>query len=94
MVLWAAERELLDLLALGEGERGWAPTPVAGYNDSNPSALKLWITSRTRSSLVKVTLAIWGTGILWAASRTICARRQVTTEPLLRRTIRSNRLPS
>ena len=30
----------------------------------------------------------------WADSNTICARRQVTTEPLPRRTIRSSRLPS
>jgi hypothetical protein len=43
---------------------------------------------------VKVTRAIWPTGIAWAASRTICARRQVTTDPELRRTIHSSRLPS
>jgi hypothetical protein len=43
---------------------------------------------------VKVTLAIWPTGMAWAASRTICARRQVTTEPLLWPTIRSSRFPS
>jgi hypothetical protein len=30
----------------------------------------------------------------WADSNTICARRQVTTEPVPRRTIRSSRLPS
>jgi hypothetical protein len=43
---------------------------------------------------VNVTWAILGAGIRWAASKTIWARRQVTTEPLLRRTIRSSRLPS
>ena len=56
--------------------------------------MKLWITARTRSSLVKVTLAMAGTSIRCANSSTIWARRQVTTDPELRRTIRSNRLPS
>jgi hypothetical protein len=94
MVLWTRQRDLLDLPALGQGEGGGPATAVAGYSESNPSRLKLWSTSRTRSSLVNVTWAILGAGIRWAASRTICARRQVTTEPLLRRTIRSSRLPS
>jgi len=40
----------------------------------NPLALKLRITSRTRSSLVKVTLAMAGTSMLWADSSTIRAR--------------------
>jgi hypothetical protein len=43
---------------------------------------------------VKVTLAIWLTSMPWALSSTIWARRQVTTDPELRRTIRSSRLPS
>jgi hypothetical protein len=30
----------------------------------------------------------------WALSNTICARRQVTTDPLPRRTIRGRRMPS
>jgi hypothetical protein len=30
----------------------------------------------------------------WADSKTICARRQVTTDPLPRRTMRSSWLPS
>jgi len=42
----------------------------------------------------KVTSAMRGTGILRADSRAICARRQVTTEPELRRRIRNSRLPS
>ncbi|MCX5562356.1 hypothetical protein OG219_40930 [Streptomyces sp. NBC_00038] len=41
---------------------------------------KLWITSRTRSALLKVTSAIFATGMPWADSRTIRARRQVTTD--------------
>lgn len=40
----------------------------------------LWIMSRTRSALVNVASAIFTTGLLCAASRTIRARRQVTTE--------------
>ena len=30
----------------------------------------------------------------WAESSTICARRQVTTDPESRRTVRNSRLPS
>jgi hypothetical protein len=63
-------------------------------SELNPSALKLWITLRTRSSLVKATFAIPATSMRWAKSSTICARRQVTTDPLPRRTIRSKRRPS
>jgi hypothetical protein len=73
---------------------GGRPPRYRGYNDSNPSALKLWITSRTRSWLVNVTRAICGTSIAWAESSTICARRHVTTEPVPRRRIRNSRLPS
>jgi len=43
---------------------------------------------------VKVTWAIWATSMPWALSSTICARRQVTTDPVDRRTMRSSRLPS
>src|SRR6266536_1368859 len=72
---------------------GWLPLYL-GYSELNPSALKLRITSRTRSSLVNATLAIAATSMPWADSRTICARRQVTTEPVPRRTIRTSRRPS
>jgi hypothetical protein len=34
------------------------------------------------------------TGIPWALSKTICARRHVTTDPVERRRIRSSRWPS
>ena len=44
-------------------------------------------TSRTRSGLAKVTFAIAGTSMPWADSRTICARRHLTTDPEDRRTI-------
>src|ERR1700722_20350218 len=73
---------------------GGRPPAYFGYNDSNPSSLKLWITSRTRSELVNATLAIRATSIPCADSNTICARRHVTTDPELRRTIRNSRLPS
>ena len=73
---------------------GGRPPLYLGYNELNPSVLKLRITSRTRSSLVKAILAIAATSMPCAESRTICARRQVTTEPLSRRTIRTSRLPS
>jgi hypothetical protein len=54
----------------------------------------LWITSRTVSGSVKTTSLILAGLIRWAESKTIWARRQVTTEPESRRTIRSSRLPS
>jgi hypothetical protein len=56
--------------------------------------LKFRITSRTRSSLVKATFAMAGTSMPWADSSIMCARRQVTTDPLPRRMIRTNRRPS
>ncbi len=64
------------------------------YSEPNPPALKLRITSRTRSSLVKATFAIAGTSIPWADSSTICARRQVTTDLLPRRIIRAGKVPA
>jgi len=73
---------------------GGRPPLYLGYKELNPSALKLQITSRTRSSLVNATFAIAATSIPWADSNTICARRQVTTDPLSRRTIRTSRPPS
>jgi hypothetical protein len=73
---------------------GGRPPQYFGYREPNPSALKLWITSRTRSSLVNATFAIWATSMPWAGSSTICARRQVTTDPLSLRTTRTSRRPS
>jgi hypothetical protein len=86
--------DLLDLPALRERERGWPATSVLGIQRIDPSVLKLWITSRTRSSLVNATSAIRATGMPCADSNTICARRQVTTDPEPRRIIRNNRCPS
>src|SRR4051812_41740627 len=73
---------------------GGRPPAYFGYNESNPSSLKLWITSRTRSGDVNATPAICATSIPCADNNTICARRHVTTDPDDRRTILSNRLPS
>lgn len=73
---------------------GGLPPAYLGRSESNPSVLKLWITSRTRSALVKLTFAIAATSMPWADSSTICARRQVTTDPESRRTVRNSRLPS
>ena len=73
---------------------GGRPPRYFGYRDLNPSALKLRITSRTRSSLVNAILAIAAASMPCADSSTICARRQVTTDPLPRRTIRTSRRPS
>src|SRR5918996_3808149 len=73
---------------------GGRPPEYFGYSDSKPSSLKLCSTARTRSSDVNATLAIWATSMPWADSSTICARRHVTTDPELRRTMRSSRWPS
>src|SRR3954454_7838214 len=73
---------------------GGLPPAYLGRSESNPSASKLWITSRTRAALVKVTFAIPAGSMPCADNSTICARRQVTTDPLERRTIRSSRCPS
>jgi hypothetical protein len=50
---------------------GGRPPRYFGYSDPNPSALKLRITSRTRSSLVNATFAIAAAFMPWADSRTI-----------------------
>lgn len=44
--------------------------------------LKLWMTCRTRSALVELASAIVHTGMPCADSKIICARRQVTPDPL------------
>lgn len=62
------ERDLLDRRALVKVELRRRPPPYLGRNESNPSALKLWITSRTRSGLVNVTCAIFATSMPWADS--------------------------
>src|SRR5450755_2379036 len=78
----------------GKVDFGGRPPLYFGYSEANPSALKLRITSRTRSSLVNATFAIPAASMSCADSSTICARRHVTTDPLPRRTIRTSRRPS
>jgi len=86
--------DLLDLPALAQGELRRPAAPIPRIQRIEPSALQLRITSRTRSSLVNATFAIPATSMPCADSSTICARRQVTTDPLSRRTIRTSRRPS
>ncbi|WSK67007.1 hypothetical protein OG295_01600 [Streptomyces sp. NBC_01276] len=86
--------DLLDLPAFREGEGSRPAAFELRVERREASALKLWITSRTRSGLVNVTSAIFPTDMPCADNSTICARRQVTTEPVPLRMIRSRRLPS
>jgi hypothetical protein len=62
-------------LRCGNVNFGGRPPLYFGYSEPNPSALKLRITSQTRSSLVKATFAITATSMPCADSSTICARR-------------------
>jgi hypothetical protein len=60
----AGPGDLLDLPPLGQRELRRPPALVLGIeSELNPSALKLWITSRTRSSLVNATFAIAATSM-------------------------------
>ena len=49
---------------------------------------------RTRSWPVNATAATAATPMPWADSSTICARRQVTTDPRARRMIRASQMPA
>jgi hypothetical protein len=86
--------DLLDLPALGQSELRRPTTLVPRIKRGEATGVELWITSRTRSSLVNATFAIPATSMPCAESNTICARRHVTTEPLPRRTMRARRRPS
>jgi hypothetical protein len=86
--------DLLDLPPLAQRELRRMPAFVLRVKRAEPVGLKFRITSRTRSSLVNATFAIAGTSMPCADSSTICARRQVTTEPLPPRMIRTSRPPS
>ena len=58
-----------------------------GTKESNPSSLKLCSTSSDPIGRGEGHLGNLATSIPWAESRTIWARRQVTTDPDERRTI-------
>ena len=73
---------------------GGRPPVYFGARESNPSALRLWVTSRARSSEVKAILAMAGTSMAWADHSTIWALRHRTTDPEPRRTMPSSLLPS
>ena len=51
MVDRPSQRDLLDLLVAALRNFAGRPAAYFGRSESNPSALKLWITSRTRSGL-------------------------------------------
>jgi NAD(P)-dependent dehydrogenase (short-subunit alcohol dehydrogenase family) len=69
------------------GPQGIGAGLVAAYRRRDWAAVA---TSRT----IKHTMtAMRGTGMPWAGNNTICARRQVTTDPVERRRIRSSRCP-
>ncbi|MDQ1419842.1 MAG: hypothetical protein QOJ52_1804 [Acidimicrobiaceae bacterium] len=87
------QSDRLDPGSLGQRERGRASPAVFGYSDSKRSLLNLLMTSRTRSELVNVTLAILATSMPWTDNKIIWARRHVTT-PDERRTTHTSRFPS
>src|SRR5207249_5614303 len=63
---WSAGRDLAIFLIsrrCGRVNFGARPPRYFGYSELNPSVLKLWITSRTRSSLVNATPAIAATSM-------------------------------
>lgn len=60
-------------------EGGWSAAPAAGglgVRSGNNGSV------RARSALVNVTSALFATGMTWADSSTLRARRRVTTDPL------------
>jgi hypothetical protein len=86
--------DLLDLPPLAEGELRRMAALVPGIQRAEPIGVEVADPSRTRSSLVNATFAIAAASMPWAGSSTICARRQVTTDRLPRRMIRTSRRPS
>ena len=86
--------DLLDLPPLAQRELRRMAALVPRVQRIEPVGVDVTITSRTRSSLVKATRAIAATSMSCADSSTICARRQVTTDPEPRRMIRTSRRPS
>jgi hypothetical protein len=94
VVLWARQGKLGDRSALGQGEGRRAAAAVARVQRVDPIQVAVVEHVADPVGLVKVTWAIWPTSMPCADSSTIWARRQVTTDPVDRRTIRSSRLPS
>jgi hypothetical protein len=86
--------DLLDLPPLRKSELRRMATAVSRIQRAEPVAIEVPDPSRTRSSLVNATFAIAATSMPCADSSTIWARRQVTTDPLPRRIIRTSRRPS
>jgi hypothetical protein len=70
------------------------PALVLRVQRAEPVGVEVADHIAARSSLVNATFAIKVASMPWAGSKTICARRQFTTDPLPRRTIRTSRWPS
>jgi hypothetical protein len=81
MVLRLGFGDLLYHPPLGQRELPRPPAPCNWIQRAEPVGVDVTITSRTRSSLVKATMAIAAMSMSCADSSTICARRQVTTNP-------------
>ena len=86
--------DLLDLTALRQRELRRPPARIAGVQRIKPVGVEVVQHVPHPVLAGKASLAICGTLIPCADHGTICARRQVTTDPLPRRTIRISRLPS
>ena len=76
--------DLLDLPPLAQRELRRMAACVLRAQRIEPVSVEVWNTSRARSWLVNATFAIAAASMPWADSSTICARRQVTTDPLPR----------
>ena len=87
-----AGNSLGGALALIAGARGRAAT-VTGLSPAGFWA-RDWEFSYAKGVFAAAHFAIPAASIPWADSSTICARRQVTTDPLPRRMIRTSRRPS
>ena len=89
----AGQGDLLDLLALGQGELRRPATGVLRGQGVEPVVVEVVDAPLGPGPReVKATLAIWATSMPWADSSTIWALRHRTTDPDERRTIRSKRV--
>lgn len=87
------QRDPLDRLTLRQRERARPAAPIARIEGVEAVPVEVVITSRTVSESLNTTAAIRVVAIRCAANSTICARRQVTIEPLVQRIIRNSRCP-
>jgi hypothetical protein len=83
-------RDLLDLAVVRHGERARTAVGVLPVQRVETVSGEVVDYVADRSGLVKVTSAVFATGIFCPDNSTICARRPVTTDSLPRRTIRNS----